>query len=219
VMLGTERIFTRRRAALVADLRAKGIRNDRVLEAIGHIAREKFIEPGLRDHAYEDKALPIGLKQTISQPFTVAYQTELLDPKVGETVLEVGTGSGYQAAVLCEMGARVYSVERHYALSVRSQKLLNSLGYRAFLRVGDGAAGWENCAPFDGILVTCAAVEIPHALLHQLKVPGGRLIIPVGDRSGQTMTRWERTGLDQFEKSELGLFRFVPLVSERAVRQ
>ena len=218
-MRGSERIYTRRRAALVEDLRTKGIRNDRVLEAIGRIAREKFIEPGLRDHAYEDKALPIGLKQTISQPYTVAYQTELLDPKAGETVLEVGTGSGYQAAVLCEMGIRVYSVERHRTLSARSQKLLNSLGYRAFLRVGDGAAGWENCAPFDGILVTCAVLEIPRALLNQLKDPGGRLIIPVGDRRGQTMTRWDRTGPDQFNKSELGLFRFVPLVSERAVRQ
>lgn len=218
-MRSSERIFKRRRAALVEELREKGIRNDRVLEAIGRIAREQFVEPGLRGHAYEDKALPIGLKQTISQPYTVAFQTELLDPKAGESVLEIGTGSGYQAAVLCEMGVKVYSVERHRSLSLRSQTLLKTLGYRALLRIGDGAKGWETCAPFDGILVTCAAKEIPTALFEQLKNPGGRLIIPVGDYRGQTMTRWDRTGPDSFEKVESGLFRFVPLISERKVRQ
>ena len=218
-MRGSDRIYTRRRVALVEELREKGIRNERVLKAIGRVAREKFIEPGLRDFAYEDKALPIGLKQTISQPYTVAYQTELLDPQAGESVLEIGTGSGYQAAVLCEMGVRVYTIERHRALSARSQKLLKALGYRAFLRIGDGAMGWENCAPFDGVLVTCGALEMPEALLSQLKDPGGRLIIPLGDRRGQTMTRWDRTGPDEYQKSESGMFRFVPLISERKVKQ
>ena len=213
-MSASDRIYTRRRAALVEELREKGIQDERVLAAIGRIKREQFVEGGLRSHAYEDKALPIGLKQTISQPYTVAYQTELLNPQPGESVLEIGTGSGYQAAVLCELGVRVFSIERHHALSARSKTLLASLGYRVLLRIGDGALGWDACAPFDGILVTCAAPDIPHALLSQLKDPGGRLIIPVGDRRSQVMMRWDRTGTDSFAKQESGSFRFVPLVSE-----
>ena len=213
-----DRVYTRRRAALVDELREKGIDNERVLQAIGAVARERFIEPGLRNHAYEDVALPIGLKQTISQPYTVAHQTRLLDPQPGEAVLEIGTGSGYQAAVLCEMGVRVFSIERHHGLSVRARKLLKSLGYRVLLRVGDGAFGWATCAPFDGIIVTCGALETPNPLLKQLREPdrnspGGRLIIPVGNRSGQIMTRWDRTGQDSYTKQETGQFRFVPLVS------
>ena len=170
-MFEDDRLFQRRRADLVEELRAKGIRDERVLAALGRVPRHLFVEPALRKRAYQDEALPIGLKQTISQPFTVAYQTMLLAPQPGESILEVGTGSGYQAAVLCEMGARVFSLERHRPLLARSRALFKELGYRVVTRHGDGTLGWAASAPFDGIIVTAAASEVPDALLEQLSNP------------------------------------------------
>lgn len=213
------RTFHRRRAALVEELRQKGIRNERVLSAIEAVPRHRFVEPALQARAYRDEALPIGLKQTISQPFTVAYQTMLLNPVPGERVLEIGTGSGYQAAVLCELGARVFSIERHEALWRRTSALLRELGYRVVTRHGDGTLGWPAYAPFDAILVTAGAGDVPPALLDQLRRPrtgrpGGRLIIPVGDAEGQVMMRITCTGPNSFEREALHTFRFVPLIGE-----
>ena len=212
-----ERDLRRQRMRLVEELREKGISDERVLAAVGRVPRHLFVEPALRARAYRDEALPIGLKQTISQPFTVAYQTMILDVHEGDCILEIGTGSGYQAAVLCEMGARVYSVERHRPLLDRTKNLLDRLGYRIVTRHGDGTLGWQAFAPYDGILVTAGATEVPDALLEQLRIPGersrgGRLIIPLGDDRGQIMNRIEREGENQFRRQRLDSFRFVPLI-------
>ncbi len=212
-------MYQRRRSALIDDLREKGISEERILEAMGRVARHKFMEDALMSRAYEDEALPIGLKQTISQPFTVAYQSMLLNPEPDEKILEIGTGSGYQAAVLCELGARVFTIERLGPLFDRTAVLLKTLGYRAVTRLGDGTRGWESVAPFDGIIVTAGATDVPKKLLDQLKLPsdgrpGGRLIIPVGGSESQKMLRIRRTGKETFETEELDGFRFVPLVAD-----
>ena len=187
-------IYLRRRAELVELVKQNGITDERILTAIGRVARERFVDPALQHRAYEDVALPIGLRQTISQPSTVAFQTMLLDAKPGDSVLEVGTGSGYQAAILREMGVRVYSIERHQKLHDRAKSIMAELNYRVLTRIGDGTMGWPSLAPFDGIIVTAGAMEIPKNLLNQLREPcdekpGGRLIVPVGDGQGQLMTK------------------------------
>lgn len=209
--------FERRRSRLVEELREKGIVNERVLAAIGRVPRHHFVDQAFHLRAYNDEALPIGLKQTISQPFTVASQSQTLAPLRDERILEIGTGSGYQAAILCEMGARVFSVERMRALFDRTRPLLKSLGYRVNTLFGDGMDGWGSMAPFDGIIVTAGAKEVPDVLLRQLKLPegmksGGRMIIPVGPGEEQIMTLVVRTGEDSFESVELDAFRFVPLL-------
>lgn len=212
--------FTRRRAGLVQKIEDRGIQNARVLKAVGTVPRHAFVDPAFHNRAYADEALPIGLNQTISQPFTVAYQTALLDPQPGDRVLEVGTGSGYQAAVLCEMGARVFSVERHKPLLDRTEKLLDQLGYRVLTRHSDGTEGWRAFAPYDGIVVTAGATDVPDPLLEQLRAPeddasvGGQLVIPVGDDEGQQMLRITRAGPESFERESFHSFRFVPLVDE-----
>jgi protein-L-isoaspartate(D-aspartate) O-methyltransferase len=219
------RKFRRQRKRLVEHLRDRGISSERVLRAIGRVPRHRFVEPALRGRAYEDEALPIGLNQTISQPFTVAYQTSLLDVEDNDRILEVGTGSGYQAAVLCEMGARVFSVERHRELFTRTRRILDELGYDVRTRHGDGTRGWVAFAPYHGIVVTAAAAEIPSPLLQQLREPGagdarrgGRLVIPVGGPGGQTMNRITRTGAgpQDYQQEEFHTFRFVPLVEGEA---
>lgn len=215
-----DRKYRPRRNRLVETLRDRGIHDERVLSAIGAVARHAFVDPALRDRAYADEALPIGLNQTISQPFTVAYQTSLLDVQPDDRILEVGTGSGFQAAVLCEMGARVFSVERHDDLLQRARSVLDRLDYDVRTRHGDGTKGWPAFAPYDGIVVTAAAADIPDALLHQLReangTRGGRLVIPVGRQDGQTMTRIVRTGSGphDYDRDEFHNFRFVPLVDE-----
>lgn len=214
-----DRKYKRQRADLITDLRRKGISDERVLKALGAVARHAFIDDAFLPRAYKDEALPIGLDQTISQPFTVAYQTMLLDPQPDERILEIGTGSGYQAAVLCEMGVRVFTIERLQTLFQRSSALLPRLGYRAVCRLGDGTQGWEAVAPFDGIIVTAGTAEIPDQLLAQLRIPdnglpGGRLIIPVGDRDSQKMWRITRKGQDEFDSEETEGFRFVPLIPD-----
>jgi protein-L-isoaspartate(D-aspartate) O-methyltransferase len=215
--------YRRRRARLVQTLRDRGLDEERVLAAVGRVARHAFVDPALRDRAYEDAALPIGLNQTISQPFTVAYQTSLLEVQPDDRILEVGTGSGYQAAVLCEMGARVFSVERHEALLARARRVLEKLDYDVRTRLGDGREGWPAFAPYDGIVVTAGAPDIPAPLLRQLREPateeaGGTLIIPVGGSGGQTMTRVTRTGAEptDYTQETFHDFRFVPLVDEAA---
>ncbi len=213
------RPYDRQRRALVALLREKGITDERVLGAVGAVPRHAFMDQALHHRAYEDEALPIGLHQTISQPFTVAYQTSLLGVEPGQRILEVGTGSGYQAAILCELGARVLSVERHEPLLERTRALLDDLGYRVLTRHGDGTLGWPASAPFDGIVVTAGGATVPTPLLDQLRAPegdrpGGRLVIPVGERDKQTMLRITRTGPTSFEREELMDCLFVPLIAD-----
>ena len=214
-----KRLFQRQRAQLVDDLREKGITDEHVLTAIGRVPRHAFMDRALHHRAYRDEALPIGLKQTISQPFTVAYQTMMLGARKDDRILEIGTGSGYQAAVLCEMGVRVFSIERHKPLLERALAKLEELNYRVVARHGDGTLGWSAFAPFDGILVTAGATDVPQALVEQLALPaegrpGGRLVIPVGDAEGQTMNRITRTGPESYEREETHVFRFVPLIGE-----
>ena len=202
------------RKKLVETLKKKGISNKAVLKAINKIPRHLFMDSGFIDHAYVDKAFPIAADQTISQPYTVARQTELLDVKQGDSVLEIGTGSGYQTAVLLELGLKVYSVERQNELFKKTKIFLPKLGYRPKkLIFGDGYIGYKPQAPFDGIIVTAGAPFVPKPLLAQLKV-GARLVIPVGDES-QVMTVFTRTSDTDFDKEEFGAFKFVPLLENK----
>lgn len=202
------------RQQLVKTIAAKGIKDQQVLKAIGQIPRHLFMDSGFIDHAYQDKAFPIAADQTISQPYTVAFQTELLQVKKGDKILEIGTGSGYQAAVLIELGAKLFSIERQQELFKKTSKFLPKLGYRAKkLIFGDGYKGLPEEAPFDSIIVTAGAPFVPKPLLNQLKI-GGRLVIPVGT-DVQTMTLFVRTGAKSIEKYEYGEFRFVPLLEDK----
>jgi protein-L-isoaspartate(D-aspartate) O-methyltransferase len=200
-----------KRKKLVAELRQKGITDEEVLRAIDTVPRHLFMDPAFLSHAYVDKAFPITSGQTISQPYTVAVQSSLLKVKKRDKILEVGTGSGYQAAVLVEMGAKVYTIERFRELFLKAQGILTSLGYSADFFYGDGYEGKPQYGPFDGILITAAALEIPDTLLYQLKT-GGRLVIPLGSSGTQVMTVMERTGQESFERSEHGNFVFVPML-------
>ncbi|MFV8226593.1 protein-L-isoaspartate(D-aspartate) O-methyltransferase, partial [Christiangramia aquimixticola] len=202
-----------KRQQLVRTVQKKGITSEKVLEAIGQIPRHLFMDSSFEDHAYQDKAFPIAADQTISQPYTVAFQSELLQIKKGEKVLEVGTGSGYQTAVLCLLGAKVYSIERQRELYKKTKVFLGKLGYRPkYLSFGDGYKGIPEYAPYDKIIVTAGAPEVPTDLLSQLKV-GGRLVIPVGV-DVQTMTLFVRKSAKEFDKKEFGTFRFVPLLED-----
>jgi protein-L-isoaspartate(D-aspartate) O-methyltransferase len=192
------------------ELKRKGISDRRVLDAIRKIPRHRFVVEDLSDRAYEDRALPIEKGQTISQPYTVAFQTELLRVKKGEKILEIGTGSGYQAAVLCEIGAEVYSIERIHDLHIQAKNLLNELGYNPVLVYGDGYEGLPEQAPFDKILVTAATKERPETLIKQLRI-GGWMVAPMGDSLGQKMKVIKRVKADKFVESEHGSFIFVPM--------
>lgn len=201
------------RNKLVKKLAQKGIRDERVLQAVGKVPRHLFFDQALLSHAYEDKAFPIGEGQTISQPFTVAFQTEKLEIKPGDKVLEIGTGSGYQACILLELGAKVYSIEYNRNLFEKTRDFLPKLGYNPFLFYGDGSKGLIAKAPFDKIIVTAGAPVIPTALTDQL-AEGGILIIPVGSRDFQRMVRIKKQNgkliQEQFEN-----FAFVPLLGEQ----
>lgn len=202
------------RKRLVETIKRKGIADKNVLQAIGRVPRHLFMDSGFLEHAYEDKAFPIAADQTISQPYTVARQTELLQVKKGDKILEIGTGSGYQAAVLLEMGAVLFTVERQNELFKKTKLFLPKLGYKPKRMVfGDGYRGLEEEAPFDGIIVTAGAPYVPHPLLAQLKV-GGRLVIPVGE-DVQIMTVFTRKSEEEFVKEEFGEFRFVPLLGDK----
>ncbi len=203
-----------KRKQLVDVLAKKGIKNTAVLAAINKIPRHLFMDSSFEDHAYQDKAFPIGAEQTISQPYTVAFQSELLEAERGDKVLEIGTGSGYQTAVLCELGLKVYSIERQQELFKKTKLFLPKLGYRPkYLSFGDGYKGMAEFAPYKAIIVTAGAPYVPKPLLGQLEI-GGRLIIPVGN-DPQIMTLLIRKSATQFEKHELGEFRFVPLLEDK----
>tara|TARA_Y100001947_G_scaffold51128_1_gene42523 strand:- start:4520 stop:5161 length:642 start_codon:yes stop_codon:yes gene_type:complete len=202
------------RKKLVEKLFSKGIRNKRILNAIYSIPRHFFMESDFDNYAYEDKAFPISASQTISQPYTVAFQTEKLDVKEGEKVLEIGTGSGYQTAILIHLKCEVYSDERIFELSRKSKKILSKLNLNAKKLVwSDGYLGLKDFAPFDKIIVTAASKEIPPELLNQLKI-NGKMIIPVGEIN-QTMILIEKKGLNDFKKTDLGLFKFVPMLKNK----
>lgn len=209
-----DRRFARPRKKLVEELREKGIKDERVLMAIGKIPRHTLVDTALHSKAYNDTALPIGMGQTISQPYTVARQTELLEIEQGDRILEIGTGSSYQCMVLCEMGADVYSVERHNELYHRAKEALRAQGYKAMLKAGDGTLGWSTYAPFDGIVVTAGAPVVPQDLIKQLNI-GGRLVIPVGDDKKQMMLKITRVSESEYHQEELDNFKFVPLIGEK----
>lgn len=194
-------------------LASRGVHDPRVIEAMRKVPRHLFVDEALQEQAYSDHPLPIGDKQTISQPYIVALMTESLELKGNEKVLEIGTGSGYQAAVLAELAGRVFSVERYPALAYKANQVLQKLGYKnVIVRVADGTIGWAEEAPFDGIVVTAGAPQVPQPLVDQL-AEGGRLVVPVGDRITQDLILVERLG-DRLHKTNLGGVRFVDLVGK-----
>lgn len=202
------------RNQLADTLIKKGIVDTKVLDAIRTIPRHLFLNSGFEDHAYQDKAFPIGASQTISQPYTVAFQTQLLELEPESKVLEIGTGSGYQTAILLELKAKVYTIERQNELFKKTKLFFNKMGYRPKKMIfGDGYKGLADEAPFDGIVVTAGAPETPKSLLSQLKV-GGRLVIPVGIQD-QEMTLYIRKSEKEFEKKTFGNFRFVPMLENK----
>ncbi|MCI5059389.1 MAG: protein-L-isoaspartate(D-aspartate) O-methyltransferase [Flavobacteriales bacterium] len=202
------------RKKLVETIKGKGINSDNVLEAIGKIPRHLFMDNAFLQFAYQDKAFPIGSGQTISQPYTVAFQSELLEVKKGDKVLEIGTGSGYQTAVLLELGARVFSIERQKYLFDKTKVLLGQLNYRPRLFYGDGYKGLPPHAPFDKIIVTAGAPYLPSDLIDQLK-SGGRIVIPIGEGDTQKMKLLIKNEDGQLQETEMGDFKFVPLLENK----
>jgi len=202
------------RNKLAQVIAAKGIQDENVLHAIKKVPRHLFLDSSFEEHAYQDKAFPIGASQTISQPYTVAFQTELLQIQPNDSILEIGTGSGYQTAILLELNARVFTIERQKELFKKTKLFFTKMGYRPKKVIfGDGYKGLPAEAPFDGIIVTAGAPFVPKPLLSQLKL-GGKLVIPVGTEE-QIMTLYTRKSEKEFEKQELGLFRFVPMLENK----
>lgn len=199
------------RQYLVEKLYKKGIRDKSVLKAILNVERHQFVPSAVQQHAYEDVALPIGGGQTISQPSTVAFMSSVLSVKPGDKVLEIGTGSGYQAAVLSKMGIRVFSIERVYELFIKTQKMFDEMKIQVTTKFGDGTIGWEEYAPFKGIIVTAGAPNIPEALKKQLDV-NAKLVIPVGNKSSQKLIVMKKNAPDSFLIEEIPNFAFVPLI-------
>lgn len=202
------------RKRLVQEIKEKGISDEKILDAIGKIPRHFFLDSSFLEIAYQDRAFPIGAGQTISQPYTVAFQTELLKLSKGDKVLEIGTGSGYQACVLLEIGAKVFTIERQKTLYDKTKPFLASIGYRPKMFYGDGYKGLPAFAPFDEILITAAAPYIPEDLITQLKI-GGKLVLPLGDGDVQVMTRITKISETETKTEQFGFFRFVPLLGDK----
>lgn len=203
------------RKKLADGLRQKGIKDDKVIEAINAVPRHLFMDSGFVNFAYKDQAFPIGEGQTISQPFTVAYQTELLEVRRGDKILEIGTGSGYQAAVLIEMGAKVFSIERKRGLFLRAQSLLPKIGYHPHFFYGDGFKGLSSYSPFDKIIITAGVHEVPARLLEQLRL-NGIMVAPLGKENNQTMTVIKKVSEGENEITEHGNFIFVPMLKGKS---
>ncbi len=206
-------MFEVERKDLVESLRKKGISDEKVLEALMDVERHLFVPEGIRPHSYDDVALPIGWGQTISQPYTVAVMTQALEIKNEEKVLEIGTGSGYQAAILAAMGCRVFSIEKNREIYDCTQKLFDKLHIRAALRCSDGTLGWDEFAPYDRIIVTAGSPKIPSSLKKQLK-KGGILVIPVGDKYSQSLKVLKKLNEEEFAVKEIPHFTFVPLIGK-----
>lgn len=204
--------FKEERAAMVALLRRRGISDAALLRVMEELPRHMFVDDVFRARAYEDSALPIACQQTISQPYTVAFMTEQLAVRKGDRVLEIGTGSGYQACVLALLGARVFTIERHFDLLMTARTRFDQLGCNIASKVGDGTVGWSEFAPFRGIIVTAGAPDVPQSLLRQLD-EGGRLVIPVGGEQTQTMRVITRRGAT-YEVRDADGFKFVPLIGK-----
>jgi len=205
------------RKRLTDVVRRKGIRDNRILNAIEKVPRHFFLDSAFHELAYEDQAMQIGEGQTISQPYTVAYQTEVLEIESGDKVLEIGLGSGYQACILIELGAEVYSIERIASLCEKAKILLPAMGYHPHMFIGDGTLGLPDHAPFDKIIVTAAAPDVPSALVDQLKC-GGIMVIPIGNMETQVMYKITKTSEKTFSKTALDAFRFVPLIGKQGWR-
>lgn len=203
------------RKKLVNELKEKGISSEKVLSAINAVPRHLFMDNAFINFSYQDKAFPIGSGQTISQPYTVAFQTQLLELESGDKVLEIGTGSGYQTCVLIEMQARVFSIERHKSLYAKTKAFLEKGGYNARLFFGDGYKGLPSFAPFDKILITAAAPYIPDELKKQLKI-GGIMVIPLGEGETQDMLRLTKISESEFKSEKFGQFSFVPMLENKS---
>jgi len=204
-------MYKLQRFELIDNLRLKGITDDTVLQAMSKVEREKFVQAVMKPNAYKDIALPIGYGQTISQPFTIAIMTQALQVKKSDKILEIGTGSGYQAAVLYQLEAKVYSIERNIDIYNQVLKKFEKLGIRVHCKCGDGTLGWEAYSPFDKIIVTAGAPSVPEALKKQLAV-NGRMVIPVGNMSSQTLKVLTKTADNEYEIEDIPQFAFVPLI-------
>lgn len=202
------------RRKLIEELRSKGIIDDRILKAFDETPRHFFLDNAFAEQAYSNMAFQIGAGQTISHPYTVAFQTQLLNLKKGEKVLEIGSGSGYQTCILCNLGAKVFSIERHKELHLKAKRMVEQFGYTAKLSFGDGYKGLPKQAPFDKIIITCGAPDVPQALIDQLKV-GGLMVIPVGEGNEQRMLRIEKNEDGSLNTEELGVFSFVPMLENK----
>lgn len=208
----TLRRFDLERNEMIDLLKKRGITDERLLRAMNVVDRHEFVQGAFIDRGYEDSALPIGYSQTISQPYTVAYMTECLEVEKGDKILEIGTGSGYQAVILAEMGARVYTMERHMDLLNQARKSFDRFGYHIASKCGDGTLGWSEFAPYDGIIVTAGAPKVPKPLLDQI-TDGGIIVIPIGDTEIQSLHVIKRLG-GKYETEEFPGFKFVPLVGK-----
>ncbi len=206
-------MFETEREELIIKLRKKGIKDENVLSAMSKVERHKFVQQAMISHAYDDVALPIGYGQTISQPYTVAVMTEALQLQKGSKVLEIGTGSGYQAAILYKMGMKVFSIERNENIYRKVQKFFDDNEIRVVVRCSDGTIGWNEFAPYDGIIVTAGSPSVPENLKKQLAL-GGRLVIPVGDRKQQSLIILHKVEENRFETKEVPNFKFVPLIGK-----
>lgn len=211
-------MYEREREELIESIREKGIKDEQVLRAMNNVQRHEFVQKVMISHAYTDVALPIGYGQTISQPYTVAVMTELLKLEKGNKVLEIGTGSGYQAAILNEMGMHVFSIERNTEIYKKVQKFFEVKSMRIHCRCSDGTIGWSEFAPYDGIIVTAGSPTIPENLKRQLAV-GARLVIPVGDKKSQSLKIVKKVSEDDYEIEEIANFAFVPLIGREGWNQ
>jgi protein-L-isoaspartate(D-aspartate) O-methyltransferase len=211
-------MYETERRELVDSLSMKGIDDIYVLKAIGEVERHLFVPAPIIPHAYKDAALPIGFSQTISQPYTVAYMTQALKLKPNSKVLEIGTGSGYQAAILYNMGMKVFSIERQMAILHSTQKLFDRLSIRVYTKYGDGTIGWDEFAPYDGIVVTAGSPSVPPSLKKQLAI-GGRLVIPVGDKVTQTLKIITKLDEESFLTDDIPEFKFVPLIGREGWKE